>query len=217
MTTRATRFSSFLDPIHLSSQHPLVLGVGAIGHQLALALSQLPLGSLTLIDPDTVSEENLGPQGYNPSDINLPKVTACAATCRLRNPTLPIHTLQLRASTLTELGSILPAPTFTFLCVDSMAARSSLSTSCTTPLLDCRMASHTAHFIPRDPSNPAPYTATLFPDSEMLQEPCTGRSTPWCALSAAAIALTLYSHHLRGIDLPPRLTLNLNSLELFTP
>lgn len=215
MTTRTARFSSIIDPLAFTTSHLAIIGCGAIGRQLALACSQLPLGSLTLVDPDTVSPENLGPQGYGPSDISHPKPTICARDCSLRNPDLPIHTLPTRLTTFNDLGSLIPTPTFAFLCVDSMSSRSTLSASAPCPLIDTRMSSQTAHILFRSPTNPSPYDSTLFPDAEMHSEPCTGRSTPWCPLAAASIALTLFSRHLLSLPIPTRLILNLNSLEFF--
>lgn len=219
MTDRILRFSDLVAPDRWALEHVAVIGCGAIGRQLALLLSRLPLGSLTLVDPDTVSEVNLGPQGYNPPDIGLPKTQALARDCAAHNPSLPLHTHNLRLSSLSDLGVIAPPPTFVFLCVDSMTARSTLSASCTCPLIDTRMAAQTAHVIHRDPASPAPYTSTLFPDSEALQEPCTLRSTPWCASACAALALCHYSHLLRGnpLSLPSHHILNLVTFELFSP
>jgi sulfur carrier protein ThiS adenylyltransferase len=41
-----------------------VIGVGAIGRQVALQLAALGVPDLSLYDPDTVAVENLAPQGY---------------------------------------------------------------------------------------------------------------------------------------------------------
>ena len=211
-THRGTRFSSILPAPFLRQQHIIIYGVGAVGRQLALLMSQLPLGSLTLMDPDTASPENLGPQGYHPSDVGLLKVAATASQCVLRNPSLSLLSLPYAATAPLTPD---PLPTFGFLCVDKMSARASISKDCPYPLIDTRMASGTFHLLTRNPLNPDPYTSTLFPDSEMLVEPCTGRSTPWCASACASMAMNLWSQHLRRIEYPSHLICNLNSLELF--
>ncbi len=218
LNDRSLRFSDYLPPARTSLEHLTIVGLGAIGRQLALLLSQLPFASLTLVDFDSVSEVNLGPQGYYPSHINQLKVEATASDCLLRNPSLPIHTLPSRLTSFDDLG-LIPYPTFAFLCVDSMAARTSLSASASCPLIDTRMGAQTAHIIYRDPASPSHHASTLFPDNEALQEPCTLRSTPWCASACASLAFSLMAHHLRGnpLSLPPHHILNLTAMELFSP
>lgn len=216
-TTRVTRFSSIIAPQIWQNQHVLVIGIGAIGRALSLLLSQLPLGSLTLVDNDTVSGENLGPQGFFESDIGSLKVSVTASECQHRNQNLPLHQINQRITTLADLPPSVPTPTMVFLCVDSMGARDSITSHLppSIPLIDCRMGAQTLNIAYRDPLNPDPYTATLFPDSEALQEPCTGRSTPWCSSSAASLALTIWSLLLRDQPVPPHITFNLFSLEIF--
>ena len=54
-----------------------VIGVGAIGRQVALQLAAIGVRRLQLIDFDTVDETNITTQGYSQADLDLPKVTAC--------------------------------------------------------------------------------------------------------------------------------------------
>lgn len=53
-----------------------VIGVGAIGRQVALQLASLGVPQLTLVDFDCVEPTNITTQGYWRSDLGLPKVTA---------------------------------------------------------------------------------------------------------------------------------------------
>src|SRR5438270_8243084 len=75
----------------LASCHALVIGVGAVGRQVALQLAAIGAAELTLIDHDQVDVVNLAPQGYLPQDIGEPKVAATSSWCRLLNPELVIH------------------------------------------------------------------------------------------------------------------------------
>ena len=53
-----------------------VIGVGAIGRQVAVQLAAMGAAQLQLIDFDTVAATNVTTQGYFASDIGQPKVVA---------------------------------------------------------------------------------------------------------------------------------------------
>jgi tRNA A37 threonylcarbamoyladenosine dehydratase len=65
-----------------------VIGVGAIGRQVALQLTAIGVPHLQLIDFDQVEISNLATQGYLVTDMNQPKVDATAAFCRQMNSDL---------------------------------------------------------------------------------------------------------------------------------
>lgn len=61
----------------LNQAHVLVLGLGGIGHQVALSLAAAGLGTLTLVDDDVVEQGNLHRQIlFAPSDVGRSKVEA---------------------------------------------------------------------------------------------------------------------------------------------
>ena len=75
-TTSAGRDVRQLDlvpPERLASCHAVVIGVGAIGRQVALQLAALGAPKLTLFDHDLVEPANLAPQGYLPEDLSRPR------------------------------------------------------------------------------------------------------------------------------------------------
>jgi len=53
-----------------------LIGVGGIGSMAALVLSKMGVRSLTLIDFDDVSDENISTQFYRLRDVGIPKVYA---------------------------------------------------------------------------------------------------------------------------------------------
>src|SRR5258705_11877748 len=55
-----------------------VVGVGAIGRQVALQLAALGVPELQLVDFDQVEPTNVTTQGYLETDLRLAKVTATA-------------------------------------------------------------------------------------------------------------------------------------------
>ena len=71
-----------------------VIGVGAIGRQVALQLAAIGIRRLQLIDFDEVDATNVTTQGYWHADINQPKVlaTSTAAIARI-DPTIQVEAI----------------------------------------------------------------------------------------------------------------------------
>src|SRR2546430_8183294 len=88
---RDVRQRSVVPPERLAACHALVVGVGAVGRQVALQLAAVGVPRLTLFDDDRVAVENLAPQGYWVEDLGLPKVQATAAVCRRLQPALQLQ------------------------------------------------------------------------------------------------------------------------------
>ena len=62
-TGRDARQRELIPPEALAKCHAVVVGVGSVGRQVALQLAAMGVPAMTLLDPDTVSQENLGCQG----------------------------------------------------------------------------------------------------------------------------------------------------------
>src|ERR1700722_608450 len=91
LSLRDLRQRELVPPQKLATCHALVIGVGAIGRQVALQLAATGMPELTLIDHDVVDVVNLAPQGYMPQDLGQAKVEATAQWCRLLSPDLQVH------------------------------------------------------------------------------------------------------------------------------
>ena len=94
-----------------------VIGVGAIGRQVALQLTAIGVPHLQLIDFDRVEISNLATQGYLVTDMSQSKVDATAAFCRQMNPDLNVEVILDRFKRSTPVGSCV------FCCVDSIVTR----------------------------------------------------------------------------------------------
>src|ERR671936_2262498 len=79
---RDLRQRGLIPPERLAACHALVVGVGAIGRQVALQLAAVGVPLLLLYDPDIVEGVNLAPQGYRPDQLGTLKSHATAADCR---------------------------------------------------------------------------------------------------------------------------------------
>jgi molybdopterin/thiamine biosynthesis adenylyltransferase len=68
------------DQAALSRSTIILIGVGGVGSQIALALARKGVGTLKLVDNDIVEPGNLPRQVYYPKDVGKPKAYQLAAT-----------------------------------------------------------------------------------------------------------------------------------------
>ena len=214
---RDIRQRSLVPPERLAACQGLVVGVGAIGRQVALQLAALGVVRLTLCDDDVVSVENLAPQGYGVEDLGQPKVQATAAACRRCNPEMVLTTRaeRFRRSTAQAFAS---GAWVAFACVDSIATRRLVwealhdRVAC---FVDGRMHAEVIRVLASaEPSTDRYYPTTLFAAEEAFLGACTARSTIYTASIAAGLMVGQFTRWLRRLPVDPDLTLNLLSSEL---
>ena len=215
---RNARQHDFLPPDSLARCHAVVVGVGSIGRQVALQLAAMGVPSLTLYDPDTVAEENLGPQAYWESDIGDPKVHAVANVCHQQFPKLELHAKAERFRKSAVKDWPRNRVHAVFLCVDSMEARRLIWDSVKRSagfVADGRMAAEVVRVLASDhPSGDVQYPRTLFPGPEAYAWSCTSKSTIYGANVAAGLMLGQFARWLRGLPVIRDQTLNLLAAEL---
>jgi len=87
---RYSRQKDIVPADRLADCKATVIGVGAIGRQVALQLAAMGISWLKLIDFDVVEASNLASQGYFEGDLNKLKVDTTADLCRRINSSLEI-------------------------------------------------------------------------------------------------------------------------------
>jgi molybdopterin-synthase adenylyltransferase len=81
----------------LHDARAVIIGVGGLGSPAAMALADAGVGTLGLVDPDTVELSNLHRQPlYLESDVGSPKVDAAATRLRVEHPALRVETWRTR-------------------------------------------------------------------------------------------------------------------------
>src|SRR3984957_11748595 len=90
---RDLRQRDLVPPDKLACCSALVVGVGAVGRQVALQLTAMGILHLTLVDFDVVDVVNLAPQGYSPEDLGKSKVLVTAESCLRLNPELRVDAI----------------------------------------------------------------------------------------------------------------------------
>jgi hypothetical protein len=196
----------------------LVIGVGAIGRQVALQLAALGVSRLILHDDDQVAVENLAAQCYWPEDLQKFKVHATAQLCRRIHPAIQTSGMPERFKRSTANALAVEGEHAVFCCVDSIYTRRMLweslrgKSSC---FFDGRMHGEAMRVLASaTPAIDDQYARTLFAAEEAHVGPCTARSTIYTASIAAGLMVHQFTRWLRGIPVDRDMTLNLLAAEL---
>jgi hypothetical protein len=216
---RDVRQRQIVPPAALATCHALVIGVGAIGRQVAIQLTAVGVPAIDLVDDDVVGEENLAPQAYWPADLGRTKVEATAELCRHINPQVTVtqYASRFRRSSVRELACFGAEQEMTrvavFACVDSIVTRGLVWEAVRGRAgfwADGRMSAEVVRVLASDrPAADAYYASTLFAAGS-----CTARSSVYTASIAAGLMLSAFTRWLRGLPVDRDLTLNLLSSEL---
>jgi sulfur carrier protein ThiS adenylyltransferase len=215
---RDARQRSLVPPGRLAACHALVIGVGAIGQQVALQLAALGVPELTLFDDDVVAEENLAPQGYWASDLGQAKVQATQALCRQIHPQAQVTAVAERFKRSTAKELTRTKQLVVCACVDSISTRKLLWEALryqAALFLDGRLSAEVIRVLAVDhAATDDSYTGTLFDAEQAYAGACTARSTIYTASIAAGLMVGQLTKWLRRLPVDADLTLNLLAAEL---
>jgi molybdopterin-synthase adenylyltransferase len=189
-----------------------VIGVGAIGRQVALQLAAIGARRLKLVDFDCVDRTNVTTQGFWEADIGQPKVNATAVAIARLDPSIEVERIEDRFRPKLPVGEAV------FCCVDSIAVRSAIwrfvQNRCEF-WTDGRMLGETIRVLAAtDAPGRDHYRATLFDAGEAQVGACTSRSTIYAASIAAGLMVHQFVRWLRRQAVDPDLSLNLLASEL---
>jgi sulfur carrier protein ThiS adenylyltransferase len=192
-----------------------VIGVGAIGRQIALQLAAMGISWLQLVDFDAVELSNLASQGYLEADLGKPKVQATADMCRQINTHVQLHLARHAFKRRMDIGDIV------FSAVDSIHTRRLIWQAVKDKsyfFADARMTAEVLRVLTAcDPASREYYPGTLFGSDEAFQGPCTAKTTIYCANVAAGLVLAQFTKYLRHMPVEPDIQLNLLTSELSVP
>ncbi|AFS01247.1 sulfur carrier protein ThiS adenylyltransferase ThiF [Lentilactobacillus buchneri] len=82
----------------LAAAHITIAGAGGLGSNIAIALTRIGVGHLTLIDFDTVELSNLNRQQFKLSQVDMPKVVALKQNLQEFNPFVEINIHQTKVT-----------------------------------------------------------------------------------------------------------------------
>jgi len=186
-----------------------VIGVGAIGRQVAIQLAAIGVRKLQLVDFDVVEPTNITSQSYLQQDLGKQKVQATTEQMRLIDPAIQVEPIADRYRPFLQAGEAV------FCCVDSISVRSAIWRSLKDRCefwSDGRMLGETMRILTAmDAKSRQHYATTLFPQAEAQAGSCTSKSTIYCASIAAGLMVHQLTRWLRGLPVSSDLAFNLLS------
>jgi len=189
-----------------------IIGVGAIGRQVALQLTAIGVPHLQLIDFDHVETSNLATQGFMQKDLKKPKVDVTAEFVREMNRDLNVEVIFERFKRSTPVGNCV------FACVDSIEIRKLIWDSVKDKVsffCDGRMSAEVLRIITAcDEKSREYYPQTLFTAQQAHAGPCTAKTTIYCANIAAGFMLAQFTKYLRLLPVDPDIQVNLLASEI---
>ena len=204
---RFARQRDLIPAAKLSQVTTTVIGVGAIGRQVALQLAAIGAPRIQLIDFDLVDRTNVTTQGYLAADVEHPKVLATKNAIHRLDASIDVATVQDRYRAKLDIGNAV------FCCVDAIAARTAIWRSARNRCrfwTDGRMLGEVLRVLTASNQDGSRrYSDTLFPQADAQSGSCTSRSTIYAASIAAGIMVHQFTRWLRDIPVDCDTTLNL--------
>jgi sulfur carrier protein ThiS adenylyltransferase len=209
---RYSRQRDIVPPERIADCKATVIGVGAIGRQVALQLSAMGIPWLQIIDHDKVEWSNLASQGYLEGDMGKLKVNATLELCWRINAATQIQAVPERFRRSMEIGNIV------FCCVDRIDVRRLIWDTVKDRVnlfCDGRMSAEVLRILTAcDSESRKHYPTTLFNSDEAFVGPCTAKTTIYCANIAAGFMLAQFTKYLRLLPIDADIQLNLLASEL---
>lgn len=169
-----------LDEIGIEGQqslldaHALVIGAGGLGSPAAMYLASAGVGTITLVDDDTVDLTNLQRQiAHTTQRIGSGKAASAQATLEAINPDIAVHALAERAGEA-RLAELVGAADVVLDCSDNFATRHAVNRACLAqrvPLVSgavIRFDGQISVFDPR--SGAQPCYSCLFPQDQPFED-----------------------------------------------
>lgn len=191
----------------LQAVQATVIGLGAIGRQIALQLAAIGCREVQLIDFDVVDHTNRTTQGYACRDVGNLKVWAARKQMLEIEPEMRVRVVEDRYRPKYPVGEAV------FCCVDSISAREAIWRSAGARCrfwADGRMLGETIRILAvADAVGRRRYPETLFAQSEAQRGSCTSRSTIYAAGIAAGLMVHQLARWLRNLPADFDTTVNL--------
>jgi molybdopterin/thiamine biosynthesis adenylyltransferase len=219
LADRDIRQRDLVPPQVLAATRVHVIGVGAIGSQVARILASVGAPNITIVDHDKVGFENLANQGFNESDVGRPKVEAIAEIMRAKNSKLVLRAVPERFGRQDWADYVQNRPKdghdVLFCCVDNIETRKMIWDQVHKDValfVDARMAAEVMYVYAVDPTSTRAvrvYESKFFSAGEAVRDACTSKSTLYTADIAAGLMVAQFTKWLRGWPCDIGVNLNL--------
>jgi molybdopterin-synthase adenylyltransferase len=211
-TERYSRQKDLVPPEKMARCKITIVGIGAIGRQVALQLAAMGVPSLQLVDFDVVETSNLASQGYLEEDLGQNKVQSTANQCWKINGQLQIVRVIERFKRSLHVGNVL------FAAVDKIETRKLLWEAVKDKVelfVDGRMSAEVLRVLTAcDTASRKHYPTTLFTATEAFTGTCTAKTTIYSANIIAGLMIAQFTKWLRNLPIDPDIQFNLLTSEL---
>jgi molybdopterin/thiamine biosynthesis adenylyltransferase len=158
----------------LLAAHALVIGAGGLGSPVLMYLGTAGVGTITVVDHDTVDVTNLQRQiAHTQARVGHPKVESAAQTVHAINPEVRVIALQERADAA-RLNELVAQADVVLDCSDNFATRHAVNAACVKhmkPLVSGAAIGFDGQIAVYDPRAAAnPCYACVFPPDTSLEE-----------------------------------------------
>jgi len=209
---RYSRQRDIVPPNRIAACKATVIGIGAIGRQVASQLTAMGIPWLQLVDYDRVEASNLASQGYLEEDLGKLKVDGTAQLCKKINGGIEVFDVPERFRRSMEIGNTV------FCCVDRIDVRRLIWEAVGDQvgfLCDGRMSAEVLRVLTAcDGPSRSHYPTTLFRTEEAFVGPCTAKTTIYCANIAAGLMVAQFTKYLRQLPTEVDIQMNLLASEL---
>lgn len=161
----------------ISAAHALIVGAGGLGCPAAMYLTAAGVGTITVLDPDTVDLTNLQRQiAHSTARVGQPKVQSLAQTLGELNPLVQVHAVAERADAAT-LPQWVQTADVVLDCSDNFGTRQAVNAACVAlrkPLVSgaaIRFDGQVSVFDPGSATSPC-YACTFPPDETPPETQC---------------------------------------------
>lgn len=168
-----------LDEIDIAGQekllagHALIIGAGGLGSPAAMYLASAGIGTITLVDDDTVDLTNLQRQILHTTErVGHDKVASGKQTLAAINPTIEIVALKERVSG-DRLNELVSKASVVLDCSDNFTTRHAVNRACVAnrvPLVSGAAVRFDGQISVFDPRGDTPCYACLFPEDQQFEE-----------------------------------------------
>lgn len=200
MTERYSRQEKIVPQKLLESQEIAIIGVGAVGREVARTLACNGAKNLTIYDFDTVEEHNCATQGYHDADINRAKVECTAEEVRRLNKDINIVAINDRWRPTKD--KVFDAA---FFCVDSLSMRAKLFNWFSESagfIGDSRIGGEQIRLLSvSDEASRLHYPTTIGSDETAHSDGCHIPMVKHSANIAASMLVQQYIQHLKGMPI----------------
>jgi len=212
LTNRDIRQRELVPAEKLKNLSTMIIGVGAIGRNLAIQLSAIGVQKLKIVDFDTVAVENLATQGFFEEDLGKPKVEAVMELCKSINSGISIESKNMKFNNSIFQGGVV------FVCVDSIGVRKEIFNGICNKcdlFIDGRMSAEYMRILAvSDLESKEYYEKQFFTQEEAYVGSCTAKSTIYAASTAASIMVAQFCRWMRDIPIEKEVCINLLSMEM---